>query len=184
MTERNLGLVQDQKHKGFLQFIRKVVDVPLGYSKENLAAFRSTARREYPALVRLIDDYLEFAEKADTDVQPFGLHANSSRRQKPADPTQMHLFDLLRDKRAFPSNSDLSEFAGRILPNMARKRFDKMSRGEIVAKIIEYVETLDPKTRQDLEASMRDAMTPRAGKPADRRSFLSKWEKIIKGIEL
>jgi hypothetical protein len=59
-----------------------------------------------------------------------------------------------------------------------------MSRGEIVAKIIEYVETLEPKTRRDLEVSMRDAMKPGTGKAADRRSFLSKWERIIKGIQL
>src|SRR5262249_10362029 len=114
--------------------------------------------REYISLVPLIDEYLMFAERADTDVLP-RPSANPSRHSRNADPSHMHLFDLLRDKRAFPSNSDLSEFAGRIIPSMTRKRFDKMSRAEIVAKIIEYVETKDPKTRQDLEASMRDAMT-------------------------
>ena len=175
-------MVQDQKHKSLLQFIRKVVDVAAGHSKEDLAAFRSAALREYPSLVPLIDEYLQFAERADTNVVPLNSGGNSSRRSKP-EATPTHLFDMLRDKRAFPSNSDLSDFAGRILPNMTRKRFDKMSRGEIVAKIIEYVETLDAKTRRDLEASMRDAMTPGASKP-DRRTFLSKWERIIKGIQL
>jgi len=67
---------------------------------------------------------------------------------------------------------------------MTTRRFDKMSRGEIVAKIIEYVETRDAKTRHDLEASMRDAMISGTDKNSDRKSFLSKWEKIIKGIEL
>jgi hypothetical protein len=94
----------------------------------------------------------------------------------------MHLFDLLREPRLFPSNLDLSEFAARVLPNMSRKRFDKMSRGDIAARIIEYLETRDPHTRERLEASMRDAMT--SGSHADRQSFLSQWEKIIKGIEL
>jgi len=177
-------VVQDQKHKSLLQFIRKVVDVAAGHSKEDLAAFRSAASKEYPSVVPLIDEYLQFAERADTNVLPLSSGGNSSRRPKVPEGTPTHLFDMLRDKRAFPSNSDLSDFAGRILPNMTRKRFDKMSRGEIVAKIIEYVETLDAKTRRDLEASMRDAMTPGASKPADRRSFLSKWERIIKGIQL
>ena len=177
-------MVQDQKHKSFLQFIRKIVDVAAGHSKEDLAKFRSTAVKEYPSLVPLIDGYLQFAERADTDVVPARLGGNSARHPTASESMPMHLFDLLRDRRAFPSNSDLSDFAGRILPNMTRKRFDKMSRGEIVAKIIEYVETLDLKTRRDLEASMRDAMRSGAGKTADRRSFLSKWERIIKGIQL
>jgi hypothetical protein len=178
-------VVQDQKHKSLLQFIRKVVDVAAGLSKEDLATFRSKALREYTSLVPLIDEYLRFAERADTDVLPLTPGGNSSRHPKTAEPVPAHLFDMLRDKRAFPSNSDLSDFAGRILPNMTRRRFDKMSRGEIVAKIIEYVETLDTKTRRDLESSiMKDAMTPGTNKSVDRRSFLSKWERIIKGIQL
>ena len=43
---------------------------------------------------------------------------------------------------------------------------------------------LRPTTRDELEASMREAMKTGAKKPADRKSFLSKWEKIIKGVEL
>jgi hypothetical protein len=174
----------DQKHRSLLQFIRKIVDVPVGYSKEDLVMFRSTASRDYPALVPLIDEYLRFAEKADTDAVSRTPRSNSGKRVKATDPAAMHLFDLLRDRKLFPSNSDLSDFAGRILPNMTRKRFDKMSRGEIVAKIIEYVETRDVKTRRDLEASMRDAMISGTDNTSDRKSFLSKWEKIIKGIQL
>jgi hypothetical protein len=59
-----------------------------------------------------------------------------------------------------------------------------MSRGEIVAKIIEYVETRDIKTRRALEASMRDALVSGSDKSSDRRSFFSKWEQIIKGTHL
>ncbi len=92
------------------------------------------------------------------------------------------MFDLLRDKKLFPSNSDLSGFAARIIPSMTTlTRWEKMSRGEIVAKIIEYVETRDPRARQALEASMRDALASGPDKPSDRRSFFSKWEQIIKG---
>lgn len=177
-------MAPDQKHRSLLQFIRKIVDVPVGYSKEDLVMFRSTASREYPSLVPLIDDYLRFAERADTDVVSRTAKPSPGKRVRNTDPAAMHLFDLLRDRRLFPSNSDLSDFAGRVLPNMTRKRFDKMSRGEIVAKIIEYVETRDAKTRHDLEASMRDAMVSGTDKTSDRRSFLSKWEKIIKGIQL
>lgn len=177
-------MVQDHRHRSLLQFIKKILDVPLGYSKADLITFRSIASRDYSTLVPVIDEYIRIAEQADTDVAPSGAGSSSRRSKVPADAAQMHLFDLLRDRRLFPSNSDLSDFAARVLPSLTRKRFDKMSRGEIVAKIIEYVETRDAKTRRDLEASMRDAMVAAPEKTSDRRSFFSKWERIIKGMPL
>ncbi len=158
--------------------------MPLGYSKDDLLIFRSLASRDHPPLVPLIDEYLKIAERASTDVVPMGNEAKPPKRASKNDPGQMHLFDLLREKRLFPSNSELSDFAGRVLPNMSRHRFDKMSRGDIATRIIEYLETKDHRTREELEASMRDAMASGSEKTADRRSFFSKWEKIIKGIDL
>jgi hypothetical protein len=67
---------------------------------------------------------------------------------------------------------------------MVRRRFDKMSRGDIAARIIEYLETRNPRTRQTLETSMREAITAGSVKTSDRKSFFSKWERIIKGTEL
>jgi len=96
----------------------------------------------------------------------------------------MHLFDLLREKKLFPSNSDLVEFAERILPDMRSYRYDKMSKSDIAARVLEYLETLDPRRKHELEQSMRNAMVVSTARSSDRRSFLSTWEKIIKGIEL
>jgi hypothetical protein len=167
-----------------LQFIRRIVDVPLGYSKDDLLVFRNIALRAYPSLVEVIDAYIKISDDADTDVQ----EASSPRRtrEKRLDNESAHLFDMLREKKFFPMNSDLSEFAGKVLPSLSRHRFDKMSRSEISGKIIEYLETLPPRTRQALEVSMRDALkaSSRPGRVPDRKSFVSKWEKIIKGIEL
>jgi hypothetical protein len=183
-------LAQDNKHKTLLQFIRKIVDVPIGYSKEDLVSFRSVSLQQYPALVPLIDQYIALADKADTNVangwsnRQEGQGRKGAPGQRRNNPGRMHLFDLLRERRLFPLNSDLSEFAGWVLPNMSRKRFDKMSRGDIAARIIEYLETTDPRTREELEASMREAMASSSHKPTDSESFFSKWEKIIKGIEL
>jgi len=59
-----------------------------------------------------------------------------------------------------------------------------MSRGDIASRIIEFLETKDRKTRQGLEASMREAMASSPGRNTVRKSFFTKWEKIIKGIEL
>jgi hypothetical protein len=180
--QEHKGVVQDKRHRALLQFIRKIVDVPLGYSKNDLLTFRSLAARDYPALTALVEQYLRLADRSETDVLPVG----SPRRGKSSRKTeaqQMHLFDLLREKRLFSSNADLAEFAARILPKMRSYRFDKMSRGDIAARIIEYLETRDPRTRKDLEESMRNAMDSGVVKPVDKRSFFSEWEKIIKGIQ-
>ncbi len=128
-----------------------------------------------------MDEYLKIAEGADAGA-PVELTPPKRPAQK-RDAASMHLFDMLRDKKLFPSNFDLSEFAGRVLPGMSRKRFEKVSRADIAARIIEYLETKDSRTREDLEASMRAAMTADSPKPADRKSFFSQWESIIKGTQ-
>jgi hypothetical protein len=140
--------------------------------------FRSIASMEHPSVAFLIDEYIKLAERSDSDVNP------SAKTTKKTAPSQMHLFDLLREKKLFPTNEDLSQFAGRVMPNMSRHRFNKMKRSDIAARIIEHLETLNGSTREALEASMRDAMIRGPEKASDRRSFFSKWEKIIKGIEL
>jgi len=178
-------MVTDYRHRGLLRFIRKILDVPLGYSKDDLVTFRSIASQQYRSLVPIIEEYLRLAERSDSDAKTTLL--SSMRREATEEagrPETMHLFDLLREKKLFPLNSDLSEFAGRILPHMSRNRFDKMSRSDIAARIIEYLETLDARTRKQLESSMRSAMTASPKRRADRKSFLSTWERIIKGIEL
>ena len=165
-----------KSHKAWLTFLRKVISVPLGYSKEDLWEFVNTAQRESPSLVPIIEGYLRLAEESATNVEP---------RIK-STPDKKHLFDLLRDKKFFPQNSDLADFAGRVVPGISTYRFDKMSRGDIAARVIEYLES-EPNTRARLERSMRDAFEQLRGQPArdvDRRSFLSTWENIIKGIHL
>jgi len=143
--------------------------------------FRSTASKEFPSVVPIIDEYVKLSERASHDQIPLTYPSPRKDHRKNGG---MHLFDMLRDKGLFPSNSDLSEFAGRVLPGIARRRFDKMSRGDIAARIIEHLETKDQHTREQLEVSMRDAMASGSAKGADRKSFFSAWEKIIKGIEL
>jgi hypothetical protein len=89
---------------------------------------------------------------------------------------------MLRDRRLFPSNLELADFAVRIIPNIPRSRFSKISRPEIAARIIDFIETLTPDIRQNLEESMREAMAADVEKPSDRKSFFQQWERIIKGF--
>jgi hypothetical protein len=179
-----MTLVEDRTHKSLLHFLKKILDVPLGYSKEDLTMFRSIASKQYPSLLPLIEDYLQLAEHSETNVAIVSLRHNVKRSHRPSS-EQMHLFDLLREKRLFASNTDLANFAGKVLPGIKGNRFDKMSRGDIAARIIEYLETKDSGTRRDLETSMREAMdSTSSGRSVDRKSFVSKWEKIIKGIRL
>jgi hypothetical protein len=158
----------------------------MGYSMDELWSFRQIARLENPSLEPLIDAYLLIAERSQTDVQLPSAGARVPQRKRNG--AQMHLFDLLREKTFFPQNLELAQFASRVLPHMRTYRFDKMSRSDIAARIIEYLEgQTDPITKRRLEESMRGAMTEMKRRPAkksERKSFLSKWEKIIKGIEL
>lgn len=170
-------------HRAWLIFVRRILDVPLGYSKEDLWTFRSIASRENPSLVPIIEGYLRLAENSETDVRLEFKRGKPGRRE----PAQMHLFDLLREKKFFPQNLDLARFAARVLPHMRTYRFDKMSRSDIAARIIEFLEDTDIRTRDKLEEAMREALRVISRGPvkvSDRRSFLSRWEKIIKGIEL
>jgi hypothetical protein len=179
-------LVQDNKHRALLQFLRRIMDIPSLYDKGDLVIFRSLTSRGYPALLPIVEEYVRLAERSDSDVLPPKFTNNNKKTKaspKVSSSTEMHLFDLLRERRLFQSNSDLAEFAGRVLPKMSRHRFDKMSRGDIAARIIEYLETRNRSTRERLEASMRGAMESGPDKASDRRSFFSQWEKIIKGIE-
>jgi hypothetical protein len=161
-------------------FVRRAIDVPLGYSREDLESLLPIASEEQPALVRLIEDYLRLMERSESDIRP-------SKKRPPR--SQMHLFDLLREKKFFPQNLDLARFAEKVLPQLSTHRFDKMSRGDMAARIIEHLEDTDPRTRDRLEVSMRNALAEMSGRPkkeeeVTRKSFLSRWERIIKGIEL
>lgn len=176
-----MSLVQDNRHRRLLQFIKRIVEVPLGYSKDDLVLLRSSATKDYPAFVPLIDEYVRLADKAAIDLSSTERRSGA-RSPGPSD--EMHLFDLLREKKLFPSNAELAEFAEKILPGIKGNRFDKMSRADIAARMVEYIESKDPGTRRELVASMREAMKPHRTRPTERQSFLSKWEKIIKGTQL
>jgi hypothetical protein len=167
-------------HKAWLQFVRRATDVPLGYSKEELLAFRNLAKRNEPAYLSIVEAFIDLAERSEINASP---PQERSRRNVAAP----HLFDLLREKKFFPKNLDLAHFASRVLPHLKTHRFDKMSRGDIASRIIEHIENNESRAREQLEESMRDAlnaMKHRPAKPDERQSFLSKWEKIIKGVEL
>lgn len=142
---------------------------------------KGTLREIFVPQVRVIDCYILMAESADTHVGPSTRVRNTSKKER-----QIHLFDLLRDRRLFPLNSDLVSFAARIVPGMERNRLSKISKSEIAARIIDYLDTLEPDRRKRLEESMREALrSPRKKMPAEQKeSFFTKWERIIKRIEL
>ncbi|MBR0757477.1 hypothetical protein JQ604_35295 [Bradyrhizobium jicamae] len=172
-------MAPEKSHKAWLTFVRKVVSVAAGYSRQDLWEFRNLASYEAHSFVPIVEAYLRLVENSETNVSSSKIGPRKSRGLE-----QMHLFDLLRDKKFFPTNLDLAEFASRVVPHMRAYRWDKMSRGDIAARIIEYLEQSG--TRDKLEVSMREAFgqLDRPAKASERRSFFSKWERIIKGIEL
>lgn len=74
-----------------------MADLPSRYTKTDLAEFRRLADKDFPALVPLIVDYIDLAEKSESDVIP-GLPAKKPGKRV-TNSDNMHLFDLLRDKR-------------------------------------------------------------------------------------
>jgi hypothetical protein len=174
----------DNRHKSWLTFVRKVFDVAANYTVEELSEFRSMAERENSALGQIVDGYYKLARRSESRVMDHPGRPASNRTRG----SQMHLFDLLREKKFFPMNSDLALFAERVVPRMRAYSFDKMARSDIAARIIEFIENSDPRARAALEKSMRDALTAMKSSPkssrSERLSFLSKWERIIKGLEL
>ena len=172
-------MAPDNRHDAWLKFARAILDVPLGRSKEDMHQFLSIAQYEHPALVPVIIAYLELAERSSTDIKTSRARVSRASRNK-----QKHLFDLLREKTFFPRNIDLALFAARVLPELKTDRFEKLSRSEIAARIIEYIEEREPRAQEKLESSMRDALADLTGRQSpevERKSFLSKWERIIKG---
>lgn len=178
--------MEESKHKAWLTFVRKALDVPLGFSVDDLRTFRAVASRHSPSLIPLVEAYYRLAKSSETSVGASKVAASLKKSRG----RQMHIFDLLREKKFFPTNADLANFAARVMPHMRTYRFDKMSRGDIAARVIEFIEQSDPRARNALEESMREALEAlkhkrtRPAVDADRRSFLSKWEKIIKGLEI
>lgn len=172
-------MAPDNRHDAWLKFARAILDVPLGRSKEDMCQFLDVAQFEHPALVPVIKAYLDLAERSSTNVKVARSRSVRISRNK-----QKHLFDLLREKTFFPRNIDLARFATRVMPELKTDRFDKLSRSEIAARIIEYIEEREPKMQEKLETSMREALDDLSGRQThdvERKSFLSKWERIIKG---
>jgi hypothetical protein len=166
----------------WLQFVNRVSEVPLGYSKEDLLSFRTLARRAAPAFLPIVEAYINLAERSEP---PVSKREELSKRNSGGAP--LHLFELLREKKFFPKNLDLARFASRVLPHLKTHRFDKMSRGDIASRIIEHIESSEPGARTKLEDSMRDALNALKRRPVkadERQSFLTKWERIIKGVDL
>ena len=171
----------DHHHRAWMEFIRKAMELPIEYSAADLNRFRHTAADQYPALVRVIDAYIAL-------VRQSAISDSKAKQQRSPGPHPFKedtpLLDLLRDVRLFPTNKDIAHFAQTILPNMRTYRFDKMAKSVVALKIIQYLETLNLKTRQRLEASMRDALDSPPTRDNQRKSFVSKWENIIRGIDL
>jgi hypothetical protein len=185
-------LIKDKRHKAFLKFISRLADTSTVYSLKELECFLELAGQDFFAFTPIIKDFIKLAKKTSSDV-PYRLTklgTNYSAVTTYATPKeehfrpQKHLFDLLRSKELFSSNNDLANFAKRILPSISNKRFDKMSRGDIAIRIIEYIENHNK--RDLLEKTIRDALVSMSDSPKDNRkkqTFFRKWENIVKGSD-
>jgi hypothetical protein len=181
---------KEAEYRRFMNFISSLSGLVSEHSARELIDYRKLARRSFPSLVPIVDSLLYVT---DIEQRRSGglLQHEASARARPLNYVNgdvssppRHLFDLLRSKELFPTNSELALFAASVLPGMTRKRFDKMSRADIAARIIEYLETLNIEKKRRLEESMRNAIQTKSSSRRDRQSFFAVWEGIIKGAEL
>lgn len=181
---------RDREHTALLRLVSKITEIPSVYSRDELAELEYHIEKYFPRLRPILREYIHLAEDSRTHVHD-KLGSTAKRAyfranwgQRPQSGPEAHLFDLLRSKDLFSTNSELAEFAGRILPDMTKKRFDKMSRGDIAARIIEFLEANNPENRKTLENAMRSALRSidySQGPGGNKESFFRQWEQIIRG---
>ncbi len=177
-------------HQAYMAFVSKLTDLVSDYSAEDLRSFLASARRGFPGVVPVVEAYIEMlnatsgSQSARSKVgEPYGERTSLTAGHTPEN--QENLSDLLCSKTLFPTNKDLINFAIQVLPDMPKRRYDKMSRCEIVEKICHYLDKLNSRKRMRLERAMRKAIEiMSAEEEREVDSFFSQWERIIKGIDL
>lgn len=186
-------------HKDWLEFLRKAADLPIGYSVDDLLYFQRIAERQYPALAPLVAACIHLAQASDMEIAVEGpepsrqlVKQESNSKVPPRalfigtnDTFSFNMTMMLSDEKLFPKNTDLIRLAARLLPDMHPYRFDKMSRGSIINKIVDHMAALPIKKRTKIEIALRQAADATENDPpATSSSFFTRWEGIIKKMEL
>jgi len=179
-------------HQAYMAFVSKLTDLVSEYTAEDLYSFLASARRGFPCVVPVVEACIKMlnstaaTSSSDASAQ---LGQNQDRPgiscQNQWSKSRPRLSDLLLSRTLFSTNKDLIRFATRVLPDMPDRRYDKMSRTEIVRRICDYLDELNSRKRHRLEAAMRkaiDIISAEEERQVD--SFFSQWERIIKGIDL
>ena len=172
-------MTESSSQQRYFKFISGLSDLLSSVTRDDLMRFRHLARHGFADLVPVIEGCIKMIGRRK--LPPETTIGSTDVPQRGSDE---HLFDLLRSKEHFPTNSRLAEFATRILPGITRKRYDKMSRADIAGQIIEYIEAFPARKKERLESLIREAIkSPDRQAREQQESFFSKWEKIIKGLE-
>ena len=172
-------MTEPSSQQRYFKFISGLSDLLSSVTRDDLMRFRHLARHGFADLVPVIEGCIKMIGRRKMPPETALRSAEMPQRS-----SSEHLFDLLRSKKHFPTNSRLAEFATRILPGITRKRYDKMSRADIAGQIIEYIESFPARKRERLESLIRDAIkSPDRQAGEQQESFFSKWEKVIKGLE-
>ena len=170
-------------HTQWLEFLKKAADLPIGYTIDDLLWFQTVAKRQYPSLAPLVAACIHLAQDANLKISVEGTDRFVIKKRSIA-ANRGDLLSILRDPKLFPRNSDLSRLATRLMPNMHAYRFDKMSRGEIALRVLQYLESTDQKTRSQLESALRDAAELPPETEDQRQGFVARWENVIRDMKV
>lgn len=175
----------DRTHTLWLEFLKKAIDLPAGYSLDDLRWFEEVAKQQFPNLAPLIGACVTLAS-----VSGNVNGSQKSRRQPTKDDTQSTsesateiLTSMMKDVTNFPKNSDLVRFVTDILPQEKAARFDKMSRDEIVKWFVRRYGSIDDRTRFRVVSALK-ALHQDAGIERTSPSFVTKWQNIIRDMKI
>ena len=185
-------------HKDWLEFLRKAAELPIGYTVDDLLYFQRIAERQYPALAPLVAACIHLAQTSEMAIAMEGPAPEKPQASQdpPLVPPATTLASsgnghhtramavLLKDETLFPKNTDLVRLATRLLPDMRHYRFDKMSRSSIIGKVVDHMDALPARKRTKIEGALREAAEATRNDPPATASFFTRWEEIIKNLNL
>ena len=174
-------MMNDRDHRNWFGFLEKLAALSREYSVDDLRWLRKEAAHRYPSAIPLVEACLSLAS---SDVRPTKVdvptNASSHIKHHVAARASLPVSQALSDISRFHSNSDLIKFAKATMPELPDLRFDKMGRARIVDTIVAYAQRAPVAVRRDFEMALLGREM--ASSPSQTgSSFLSSWEKVIKG---
>lgn len=172
-------MMENKFKNSYFKFLSTITGILSEYTTNQLNEFRYISKNSFPEMTSVIEAFLQVLNSNIKKVS-YNKDVGLIKKIIPTNMEKLSLENLFMSKDLFPSNKDLIEFTNRIL----KKKINlvRPSRATIVKKIMRALDSLNSNRREKLERMIRDEIAK--GNNFKSQSFFSRWEEIIKGIEL